>query len=103
MVNSPVDIDKPDFSRYPKFKQVAERAMTCVVNEGDVIYVPSFWWHEVKSQPSLESPRVNLAVNHWFQPFYLKSFPCKRCKLKVNIQTYRDVLLKYMKINTGES
>ena len=62
MVMSPVDILKPDYQRFPKFKEA--RALNCTINEGDVLFMPSFWWHEVQSSPSREEPR-NVAVNFW--------------------------------------
>lgn len=62
MVMSPVDILKPDYNRFPKFKEA--QALNCTINEGDVLFMPSFWWHEVQSYPSENEPR-NLAVNFW--------------------------------------
>lgn len=62
MVMSPVDILNPDYRRFPKFKEA--RALNCTINEGDVLFMPSFWWHEVQSYPSREEPR-NVAVNFW--------------------------------------
>lgn len=62
MVMSPIDILKPDYDRFPKFKDVP--AMNCTINEGDVLYMPSFWWHEVQSSSSKE--QRNLAVNFWY-------------------------------------
>ena len=62
MVMSPVDILKPDYQRFPKFKEA--RALNCTIDEGDVLFMPSFWWHEVQSHPSKEEPR-NAAVNFW--------------------------------------
>ncbi|XP_001626527.2 bifunctional peptidase and (3S)-lysyl hydroxylase Jmjd7 [Nematostella vectensis] len=81
MVMSPVDILKPDYERFPKFQGV--RAMNCTINEGEVLFMPSFWWHEVQSYPSHINPR-NLAVNFWYEPFFSKDYPCESCKLEVN-------------------
>ena len=62
MVMSPVDILKPNYDRFPKFKDA--RALNCTINEGDVLFMPSFWWHEVQSYPSKQEQR-NVAVNFW--------------------------------------
>ena len=67
MVMSPVDILKPDYNRFPKFKEA--QALNCTINEGDVLFMPSFWWHEVQSYPSENEPR-NLAVNFWWVFFF---------------------------------
>lgn len=68
MVMSPVDILNPDYNRFPKFKEA--QALNCTINEGDVLFMPSFWWHEVQSYPSEHEPR-NLAVNFWWVFFLL--------------------------------
>jgi len=36
----------------------------CNIMEGDVLYMPAFWWHEVQSRPNPEEKR-NVAVNFW--------------------------------------
>ena len=48
--------------RFPKFG--AARPMSCTIGEGDVLFMPAFWWHEVQSRPSPTQQR-NLAVNFW--------------------------------------
>ena len=61
MVMSPIDILRPDYENSPKFREVP--GMSCTIHEGDVLYMPSFWWHEVQSVPSKD--KRNLAVNFW--------------------------------------
>ncbi len=43
MVNSPVDITALDGARFPR---AAARMppVVCAVDEGEVLYLPSFWW-----------------------------------------------------------
>ncbi|XP_057291218.1 bifunctional peptidase and (3S)-lysyl hydroxylase JMJD7-like [Hydractinia symbiolongicarpus] len=88
MVMSPVDILNPNFERFPNFTRA--EPMECYLNEGDVLYMPSFWWHEVQSYPNPTEKR-NLAVNFWYYPFLTKEFPCAGCKLDVN-PLYRKIL-----------
>ncbi|XP_052064918.1 uncharacterized protein LOC127704761 [Mytilus californianus] len=88
MVMSPVDIKKVDFKRFPKF--ASTYPLNCTLNEGDVLFMPSFWWHEVQSVPNRKEKR-NLAVNYWYEPFLTKEFPCPTCKLDVNPK-YRHLL-----------
>ncbi|XP_071120831.1 jmjC domain-containing protein E-like [Mytilus edulis] len=88
MVMSPVDIKKVDFKRFPKF--AGTYPLNCTLNEGDVLFMPSFWWHEVQSVPNRKEKR-NLAVNYWYEPFLTKEFPCPTCKLDVNPK-YRHLL-----------
>ncbi|KAF0695799.1 Aste57867_13396 [Aphanomyces stellatus] len=88
MVNSPVDVAAPDLERYPRFAHA--QTMTCTVGEGDSIYVPAFWWHEVQSAPAADELR-NVAINYWYTPVYKKDFPCKTCRLRFNL-AYESVL-----------
>ncbi|CAD5126177.1 DgyrCDS14347 [Dimorphilus gyrociliatus] len=62
MVMSPVDVKKPDFTKFPNFAKT--RPLNCTISRGDVLYMPSFWWHEVNSMPNITEKR-NLAVNFW--------------------------------------
>ncbi|CAE7581388.1 unnamed protein product [Symbiodinium microadriaticum] len=106
-------------SKYPKASGV--NTIDCVVEKGDALWVPSFWWHEVKSYPGDTnayrtdplSPEadaadkddlsrnvitsgslypLNIAVNFWFAPLYDKEFPCASCKKSKLNQKYADVL-----------
>lgn len=81
MVMSPVDITKPDKERFPLFMNISP--IHCTIHPGDVLYMPAFWWHEVRSTPDLQEAR-NMAVNYWYEPFFTKEFPCAECKLDVN-------------------
>lgn len=81
MVMSPFDIRKPDFQKFPAFGE--SMPLNCTIDEGDVLFMPAFWWHEVQSFPSKTRKR-NLAVNYWYEPFLTKEFPCRECKLEVN-------------------
>ncbi|KAK7098651.1 hypothetical protein V1264_002900 [Littorina saxatilis] len=88
MVMSPVDILRPHLERFPKFR--AARPLSCTIGEGDVLFMPAFWWHEVQSRPNTLQQR-NLAVNYWYEPFYQKEFPCPDCQLDINPK-YRHLL-----------
>ncbi|XP_078583399.1 uncharacterized protein LOC144866073 [Branchiostoma floridae x Branchiostoma japonicum] len=88
MVMSPVDILKPNFQRFPKFADTVP--MNCTIEEGDILFMPAHWWHEVQSYPSPTQHR-NLAINFWYEPFLTKEFPCQTCSLDVNPH-YRHLL-----------
>jgi len=63
---SQVDIDDPDFATFPLFSQA--KALHCQAGPGDVLYLPSHWWHQVYSDGlSIEKP-LNIALNFWFTP-----------------------------------
>ncbi len=67
-----------------------EQAMECTVAAGEAIFVPSYWWHEVKSHPS--DVGLNMAINYWFPPLYTKEFPCTECTKVFNHRVYREVV-----------
>lgn len=122
-VHSPIDLKNlaQSAERYPSAADI--RFMDCTVHEGEAIFVPSFYWHEVTSTPSnptsfhhhpdegngrtlvgseaeetkstSQQIAFNLAVNHWFTPLFNKEFPCSQCRKQFNT-AYRDVLESYI-------
>jgi hypothetical protein len=69
-VVSVVDFDHPDFGRHPRFRDALASAQTAVLEPGDAIFIPSMWWHHVRS---LEP--FNVLVNYWWRsvPSFLSS------------------------------
>ncbi len=59
---SMVDMTKPDFERFPRFRQALERALVADLEPGDAIFVPALWWHAVQA-----FDRLNILVNYWWQ------------------------------------
>jgi len=58
---SMVSLRKPDFERYPKFRDALRQAQTAELAAGDAIFIPPLWWHHVES---LEP--FNVLVNYWW-------------------------------------
>jgi hypothetical protein len=56
-----VPLDNPDLERYPRFAQALEVAQSADVEPGDVVYIPFFWWHHVRSLDAF-----NVLVNYWW-------------------------------------
>lgn len=46
-VFSQVDLEKPDYDKYPLFKDV--KVLEVVLEPGEMIFVPVGWWHQVKA------------------------------------------------------
>jgi hypothetical protein len=57
-----VDFDNPDYIKFPKFKEALASAQVAELNAGDVLFLPSMWWHHVES---LEA--FNVLVTHWWR------------------------------------
>nr|WP_324259891.1 cupin-like domain-containing protein [Cellvibrio fontiphilus] len=58
---SMVDLNSPDFNRYPDFVVALENAYMAELEPGDAIFIPMLWWHHVES---LE--KVNGLMNYWW-------------------------------------
>ena len=56
-----VSLRRPDFERYPRFRQALAAAQTAELSAGDAIFIPPLWWHHVESQDSF-----NVLVNYWW-------------------------------------
>ena len=61
-----LDIDKPDLNRYPLFSNAVRHE--CELNSGDVLFIPSLWFHNVLSLDF--SVAVNVFWKHLSPKFY---------------------------------
>jgi Cupin-like domain len=71
---SMVSVDEPDLARYPRYATALEHAQIAEVEPGDVVYIPYFWWHHVRSLAPF-----NVLVNYWWndaQPGASAPFDC---------------------------
>lgn len=60
---SQVDLEEPDFARFPKLSGL--HGYEAVVSPGDVLYIPMYWWHHVESIPS--SNLITTSINFWYK------------------------------------
>lgn len=60
--SSLVDVDAPDFARFPKFREALAHAQVAELAPGDVLYMPSLWWHAVRS-----TGPVSAMINYWWR------------------------------------
>lgn len=58
---SMVNIDSPDYEAYPLYREAEAAAQVAVLEPGDALYMPYFWWHNVRS-----SGPLNILVNYWW-------------------------------------
>ncbi|KAG5181498.1 cupin-like domain-containing protein [Tribonema minus] len=63
--SSGVNLQSPDFKKHPKFKGL--RPHRVVLQPGEVLFMPAYWHHEVRSKGDDENPPSNIAVNFWFK------------------------------------
>lgn len=56
-----VDFRRPDFDKYPRFKQALETAQCCELGPGDALFIPSMYWHHIEAMEPF-----NMLVNYWW-------------------------------------
>lgn len=44
-----VELNNPDYDKFPKFKEALKHAQVAELEPGDALYIPSLWWHNVES------------------------------------------------------
>ena len=57
-----VDPLNPDYETYPEFANAKE--LSCTVEKGDVLYLPSLWFHHV------QQTQATIAINFWYDMEY---------------------------------
>jgi Cupin-like domain len=61
MNTSPIHPEQYDAVQFPLLEERGPPAMTCVLMPGDILYIPSKWWHYVRSVDTSAS------VNVWWR------------------------------------
>jgi hypothetical protein len=66
LFGSPFDPEAPDFETFPLARQAS--TIECIVNPGDMLYVPAGWYHQVRALS------FSLSANRWARalPFALQ-------------------------------
>ena len=57
---SMVDVFHPDFEKFPLLEKALQMARVAIVNPGEFLYMPPFWYHAV------EGEGFNVGLNCWF-------------------------------------
>jgi len=55
---SRVDAEDPDLGAFPRF--AGARSLTCTIAPGEMLYIPRFWWHQIRSLD------LSVSVNYWW-------------------------------------
>ena len=57
-----VELDDPDFDRFPRFREALAHAQVAELRPGDALYLPSMWFHHVESLDVLGA-----LINYWWR------------------------------------
>jgi hypothetical protein len=57
-----VDLQRPDFEKFPRFEKALRQAQLAELEPGDAIFIPSMWWHHVEALD-----RFNVLINYWWK------------------------------------
>jgi hypothetical protein len=60
--SSLVDFRTPDFEKHPRFAEALKHAERAELNPGDVLYMPSLWFHHVESLDPFSA-----MINFWWR------------------------------------
>lgn len=44
---SQVNLERPDFRLFPKFKEALQYKSEVILNQGETLFIPEGWWHDV--------------------------------------------------------
>ena len=78
---SPVDVANPDYSLRPKFRGIA--SFNCSINPGEILFVPSHWWHQVTSYDDPDGKSIG--VNYFYEPYYHRpGYECTHPNMQFN-------------------
>jgi hypothetical protein len=58
---SMVNLEAPDFDRYPRFRHALQHVQVAELEPGDALFIPFAWWHHVESLAPF-----NVLVNYWW-------------------------------------
>jgi len=58
---SQIDMDAPDLTMFPKFRQ-ATAAAELILDEGEMLYIPRRWWHHI-----ITLSHLSLSINYWYE------------------------------------
>ncbi|XP_052195792.1 lysine-specific demethylase JMJ30-like isoform X2 [Diospyros lotus] len=47
--SSQVDLENIDADKFPKVRELEFMFMDCILEEGEMFYIPPKWWHYVRS------------------------------------------------------
>ena len=83
-----VDPDNPDLEKYPLFAKV--NPLRCVVEAGEVLYLPALWYHQVGQEEDEEGRTI--AVNFWYDMKY---------DLRFNYFNFMDQIIRLSQQSTS--
>lgn len=76
---------QPDLTSFPRFRNVLAKTEVVTLSAGDVLYLPSCWWH------SVESNGFNVSFNYWWNDVHQKSMAAAESVFLRALLEWRDL------------
>ena len=86
---SQINIDQPDLNKFPKFQET--KYLECILEPGEILFIPPFWWHQVYSLEQL-----NISVNFWWKIHFKEFFTYPGRRLAAQLPNMLWYTLKNM-------
>jgi lysine-specific demethylase 8/hypoxia-inducible factor 1-alpha inhibitor (HIF hydroxylase) len=64
-VYSQVYPDRPDLASFPKFQYASEHRYEVILNQGEILFIPAGWWHEITAL----GDGMVCSVNRWWHVY----------------------------------
>jgi mannose-6-phosphate isomerase-like protein (cupin superfamily) len=86
-----VNLRKPEFDKYPRFRTALDNAYCVELEPGDALFIPMLWWHHVESLD-----KVNALMNYWWNGSFAEhaTSPNFLDSMKIAILAMRDMTPK---------
>jgi Cupin-like domain len=91
---SRVDIDDPDLDRFPEFAKA--HGFVGVIEPGDMVHIPAFWWHQVYSLD------LAMSVNFWWKAVLERCFGTGLNRILASNQVFNDLAALESIVDLGE-
>src|SRR3546814_11344692 len=98
----------PDFERFPRFREAMAMARVALLEPGDALFLPRYWWHHVTSLGPF-----NAMVNYWWggddEPHHvflaallaLRDLPPGARAYSIGRAPWRESVWQYVEISGG--
>jgi hypothetical protein len=95
---STIATEFPDKAQYPLFYEA--KRLEIIIEPGDMLYIPSGWYHLVISDTADEKTGLNVAINYFYETGWVFTKPNYKYPSKLNHTIHKKIdYMKYLESN----